>query len=176
MIASITLLADVFHETARALGNGVRQRVRVVAARLLEDADNPLSLFPATGALDCALISLSIGDQPDALRLLVCRQPASAGSPPSATIADLMANAIAVQVIGWTNATVEFAALPAPRGGWPEVLAVAAHGINDREPGIGVVVVELGTGDMRYHVLACLLGNQHAGLAHWAPTTAIRGV
>lgn len=180
MIASITLLADAFHETARALGGTQRQRLRVLAARLLEDAEDPTPLFPSvssvpsTAELDCALISLGIGEHADALRLLVCRSHAGAGAPTSATLAGLMSNAIAMKIIAWTNATVGFATLAAPQGQWPQVLTLAGDGIRSPAPGIGVVVAELG--ESRCPVLACLLGDNHAGIAQWVPTTAIKGV
>ncbi|HEX3135013.1 MAG TPA: hypothetical protein VHX44_15720 [Planctomycetota bacterium] len=176
MIASITMLADAFHETARTLVSGQRQRLRVVAARLLEGAEDPTPLLPSGGALDCTLISLGIGEQADALRLLVCRQPSFVIAPSSSTLAGLMANAIAMKIISWTTATVGFAMLPAPQGGWPDVLALAAQGIRSPAPGIGVVVAELGMGDARCQVLACLLGDQQAGIAQWVPSTAIKGV
>lgn len=174
MIASITLLADVFHETARALAAGKRQRqrLRVAAACLLEGAEDPAPLFPLEGALDCALIGFGIGAQTDALRLLVCRGPAGAGAPTSAALAELMANGIAMNVIGWTNETVGFTTLPPPQGAWPEVLTLAGKGIREPAPGIGVVVAELGTGDERYQVIACLLGDQQACLSHWTAATA----
>lgn len=175
MIASITLLADAFHETARALGGGAqRQRLRVVAARLLEDAEDPTPLFAATGELDCALIGLALGGHADALRLLVCRGRAGGATPRSATLAALMANAMAMKIIGWTGDTVGFATLAAPQGGWPQVLTPAGAGIREPAPGIGVVVAELG--DARHPVLACLLGDGQAGIAQWVPTTAIKGV
>lgn len=176
MIASITMLADAFHETAGTLVSGQRQRLRVVAARLLEDAEDPTPLFPAEGTLDCSLISLGIGEQADALRLLICCESSCGAAPSSATLAGLMTNAIAMKVIGWTGATVGVATLPAPHGGWPAVLALAAQGIRSPAPGIGVVVAELGAGDKRCRVLACLLGDQQTGIAQWVPTTAIRGV
>lgn len=174
MMASITLLADVFHETARALSGekNQRQRLRVVAACLLEDAEDPAPLFPVDGALDCSLISISIGEQADALRLLVCRLPSATDAPASATLAELMANAIAMNVVGWTNAPVGLTTMPAPQGVWPQVLALAAHGIREPAPGIGAVVAELGTGNERYQVIACLLGDQQTDLAQWSPATA----
>jgi hypothetical protein len=79
-----------------------------------------------------------------------------------------------MKIIGWTGTTVGFATLPAPQGGWPQVLGLAAAGIRSPAPGIGVVVAELG--DMRCPVLACLLGDDQAGIAQWVPTTAIKGV
>lgn len=175
MIASITLLADVFHETARALAKGGRQRLRVAAACLLENEEDPSPLFPVTGDLDCALISLSIGDQTDALRLLVCRGPSATDVPSSTMIAELMAKGIAMNVTGWANATVGITVLPGPQGGWPAVLATAAEGIRAPAPGVGVVVAELGADDARYQVLAGLLGDQQAGLSSWAPTAAGTG-
>jgi hypothetical protein len=175
MIASITLLADALHETARALGGGAqRQRLRVVAARLLEDAEDPTPLLSHTGELDCALISLAVGGHADALRLLVCRGCAGGGAPRSATLAALMADAMAMKIIGWTGDTVVSTTLAAPQGGWPRVLAPAGAGIREPAPGIGVVVGELG--DARHPVLACLLGDGQAGIAQWIPTAAIRGV
>ena len=176
MMASITLLADVFHETARALSEGKnqRQRLRVVAACLLEDAEDPAPLFPVDGALDCSLvsISISIGERADALRLLVCRLPSTTESSSSATLAGLMANAIAMNVVGWTNASVALITMPAPQGVWPQVLALAGRGIREPAPGIGAVVAELGTGNERYQVIACLLGDQRTDLAQWSPAIA----
>ena len=86
-----------------------------------------------------------------------------------------MANAIAMNVVGWTNAPVSLTTLPAPQGVWPQVLALAGHGIREPALGIGAVVAELGTGDERYQVIACLLGDQQTDLAQWNPAT-VNGV
>lgn len=174
MIASITLLADALHETARALGGTQRQRLRVVAARLLEDAEDPTPLMPDAGELDCAVVSLGLGEHTDALRLLVCRQRDCAAVPTAATLAALMSNAIAMKIIAWTGSTIGFATLEPPHGVWPQVLGNVAADIRSRAPGIGVVVAELG--DARCPVLACLLGDDQAGIAQWVPITAIKGV
>ena len=99
MIASITLLADAFHETARVLALTQRLRLRVVAARLLEDVEDPASLFADAGELSCTVVSLALGEQSDALRLLICRPRIGNQGITSESLADLMANAIAMKII-----------------------------------------------------------------------------
>lgn len=173
MIAAITLLADALHETARMLSDS-RQRLRVVAARLVEDGEDPAPLFPASGELDCALVSLGLGEQVDALRLLVCRPLQCAGAPASATLAATMANAIAMKLIGWTGAAVAFTTLAAPVGAWPRVVGQAVVGIRSPASSIGVVVAEFG--EARCPVLACMVGDDHAAIAQWVPITSIKGV
>jgi hypothetical protein len=176
MIASITLLADAFHETARVLAVTQRQRLRVVAARLVENMEDPASLFADAGELSCTVISLTLGEQADALRLMICRPRGGNQELTSECLADLMANAIAMKIITWTSNDVGFACVPSPRGQWPEVIPQAMSGMRSPASGIGVVVAEIGSGGARCRVLACLFGDEQAGIAQWVPTMTFKGV
>lgn len=176
MIASITLLADAFHETARVLAVTQRQRLRVVAARLLDDQLDTASLFADAGELSCTVISLAIGEQADALRLLVCRPRDGNQELTSGGLADLMANAIAMKIIAWNSSTVGFACVSSECGHWPEVIPQARSGMRSPASAIGVVVAEIGSGAARGRVLACLFGDDQAGIAQWVPTMTIKGV
>jgi hypothetical protein len=118
-------------------------------------------------------VSLGIGEQADALRLLLCRPRAGSGRD-AASLVVPMANAVAMQVIAWSGASIGFASVVAPTGRWPLVLGEAAHGIRVPATGIGVVVAEVG--DSRLPVVAALIGDGNAGIAQWVPTAVIRGV